>query len=132
MASKTRKAQPKEPTQVQAETIDTVAPLLSAVVHEMRELSKKKQDGILSKLKVDSINRLLGDVKTALGSDPSVRYLDLLEEDDLPQNSDAVLVLTQWEASVKQFREKHQGYDEYHNWVWFLGDGNELETNRHV
>src|SRR4051794_37457389 len=92
------------PTKKQAETLELVSPILTAVVAEMRELSKKKQDGLVSTLKVRSVNRLLTDVQEALGEDPSVRYLDLLDEDDLPQNSDAVVVLTQWEAAVKQFR----------------------------
>jgi hypothetical protein len=117
----TKKSSPS-PSREQAETIELVFPILTAVVAEMRELSKKKQDGILSALKVNSINRLLGDVQTALGTDPSIRYLDLLDEDDLPQNRDAVLVLTQWEAAVTQFKAKHYGWDGSHR-VWFLGDG---------
>jgi hypothetical protein len=119
------------PTKKQAETLDIVAPLLTAVTGEMRELSKKKQDGVVSTLKVASINRLLKDVQTALGKDPSVRYLDLLDDDALPQNSDAVVVLTQWEAAVGQYESKHQGYNSiHHEWVWFLADGNELATER--
>lgn len=110
------------PTREQAETIELVEPILTAVVREMRELSKKKQDGIVSTLKVKSINRLLEDVQTVLRSDASTRYLDLLDEDDLPQNSDAVLVLTQWEAAVSQFRDKHYGWNGATR-VWFLDDG---------
>jgi hypothetical protein len=119
------------PTKKQAETLELVSPILTAVVSEMRELSKKKQDGILSPLKVRSINRLLGDVQTALADDPSTRYLDLLEEDELPQNSDAVLVLTQWEAAVAQYRDKHQGFDDVHHWVWKLSDGGELSAQHY-
>lgn len=110
-----------KPTREQAETIELVYPLVTAVTAEMRELSKKKQDGILSQLKVKSINRLLEDVKSVLGDDPSVRYLDLLELDDLPQNSDAVLVLAQWEAALKQYKDKHYGWDGSAH-VWFLKD----------
>jgi hypothetical protein len=118
------------PTRQQADSLELVSPILTAVVAEMRELSKKKQDGLLSTLKVRSINRLLTDVQESLGDDASVRYLDLLEEDDLPQNSDAVLVLTQWEAAVRQYRDKHQGFNDDRQWVWFLADGNELSAQR--
>lgn len=119
------------PTKKQAETLELASPILIAVVTEMRELSKKKQDGILSTLKVRSINRLLADVQSTLGDDPSVRYLDLLEEEDLPQNSDAVLILAQWEAAVKQYKDKHQGYNTSSEWVWFLSDDGELPAQRH-
>ena len=119
------------PTKEQAETLELVSPILTAVVTEMRELSKKKQDGVLSVLKVRSINRLLEDVQSTLGDDPSVRYLDLLEEDELPQNSDAVLILTQWEAAVKQYRVKHQDHNAEHSWMWFLSDGGQLAAHRY-
>src|SRR5689334_11746891 len=98
------------PTVSQAETIDMVSPILTSLAREMRELSKKKQDGLLSTLKVTQINRVLVDLKGALGQDPSIRYLDLLDEDTLPQNSDAVIVLAQWEAAIGQYKRKHQGY----------------------
>jgi len=118
------------PTKQQAETLELVSPILTAVVTEVRELSKKKQDGILSVLKVRSINRILGDVQSTLKDDPSLRYLDLLEEDDLPQNSDAVLILTQWEAAVKQHKDKHQKFDSIsaQAWVWNLADGGTLRA----
>jgi hypothetical protein len=119
------------PTEKQAETLELVSPILTAVVAEMRELSKKKQDGILSVLKVRSINRLLEDVQSTLADDPSTRYLDLLDEDELPQNSDAVLILTQWEAAVKQYKDKHQKYDNLleHKWIWNLADGGTLPAH---
>jgi|HubBroStandDraft_6_1064221.scaffolds.fasta_scaffold717639_2 hypothetical protein len=117
------------PTEKQAETLELVSPLLTAVVAEMRELSKRKQDGILSVLKVRSINRLLEDVESTLADDPSTRYLDLLDEDELPQNSDAVLILTQWEAAVNQYKAKHQEYDSLAGgWVWNLADGGTLSA----
>ena len=117
------------PTKKQAETLELVSPLLTAVVAEMRELSKRKQDGILSVLKVRSINRLLEDVESTLADDPSTRYLDLLDEDELPQNSDAVLILTQWEAAVNQYKAKHQEYDGLAGgWVWNLANGDTLSA----
>jgi hypothetical protein len=41
----------------------------------------------------------------------------LLDEETLPQNSDAVLVLSQWQAALRQYRGRHYGYDSYeHRW----------------
>lgn len=120
----------KGPTRAHAETLDLVEPILTAIMTEMRELSKKKQDGILSPLKVKTINRVLGDVQQALAGHPSTRYLDLLEEDDLPLNSDAVLVLTQWVAAVDQFRNDFFGYDGAGGYRWKLSDGSEYTVPR--
>lgn len=118
-----------KPTAEQARTVEMLSPILTAVANEVREFSKKKQEGVLSELKIAQINRLLGDVKSALGNDPSTRYLDLLDEDTLPQNSDAVLVLSQWTAALAQFRAKHQGYSNG-RWVWKLKGGKTLEAER--
>jgi hypothetical protein len=86
-----------------------------------RELSKKKQDGALNPLKVKMINRLLRQIKEILGSDPSIEFLDLLDEETLPQNSDAVLILGQFDAAMKQFKEKHHGWDGSEH-TWFTKD----------
>ncbi|ULO04815.1 hypothetical protein H1230_16850 [Paenibacillus sp. 19GGS1-52] len=77
----------------------------------MREFSKKKQDGILNPLKVRVLNRLLADIKDILSSDQSITYLDLLDDELLPQNSDAVLILGQFKAAMEQFKAKYYGYD---------------------
>jgi len=121
----------QRPTREEAKTIDMVWPILTSLAAEMRELSKKKQEGILSELKVRQLNRVLADVKNVLKRDPSAKYLDLLDEDALPQNSDAVIVLAQWEAAVQQFKQKHRGYHagEY---VWFLRKGQTMEAQRNI
>jgi hypothetical protein len=118
-----------KPTAEQAQVIEMLMPILGSVTNEVREFSKKKQDGVLSELKVTQINRLLVDVKEALGDDPSTRYLDLLDEEMLPQNSDAVLVLSQWMAALKQFRDKHLGWSSGDR-VWRLKGGKTLRIER--
>lgn len=99
------------PTQQQTEKFDLLLPLLNSLLAEMREFAKKKQDGVLNPMKVKLINRLLGDIKETLGSDGSIEYLDLLDEDSLPQNSDAVLILGQFQAAMNIFKSTYYGYD---------------------
>jgi hypothetical protein len=36
--------------------------------------------------------------------------LEKLDEDEIPQNSDAVVILRQWRAAMKQFNTKHTYY----------------------
>lgn len=100
------------PTEAQARTFVMLKPMVDSALTEMRELSRKKQDAILNPTKVKLLNRLLTDVKEILGTDPSTGYLDLLDEDNLPQNSDAVLILGQFEAAMQQWQAKYY----YEDW----------------
>ena len=58
------------------------------------------------------INRLLTDAKGLLSAEPSAPYLELLDEEMLPQNADALLILGQFKAALNQFEEKYSYYDE--------------------
>jgi hypothetical protein len=80
--------------------------MLESLASELRELSKKKQDGVLNLTKVKMINRVLRPLHDEIFVRiPASAFLDLLDEDDLPNNSDAVLVISQYEAAIKDFRD---------------------------
>lgn len=97
------------PTGEMVSKFDMLQPMVNSALDEVREFSKKKQDAVLSPVKVKLINRLLIDIKELLNEEKTVDYLDLLDEETLPQNSDAVLILGQYSAAMKQFRQKHSG-----------------------
>lgn len=99
------------PTAEQAATYDRLVPMLEAAHREMTELSKKKQDGIVNELKIKMLNRLLTQLGKIIEYDPSHGFVDMLDEDTLPQNSDVVLILSQWKAALSQFHKKHYGFD---------------------
>jgi hypothetical protein len=99
------------PTDEQAATYDRLVPMLVAAHREMTELSKKKQDGVINTLKIKMLNRLLSKLTTVIENDPSYAFVDMLDEETLPQNSDAVLILSQWQAALAQYKERHHGYD---------------------
>jgi hypothetical protein len=99
------------PTEEQAATYDRLVPMLEAAHREMTELSKKKQDGIVNTLKIKMLNRLLAELGKIIESDPSHAFVDMLDEETLPQNSDAVLILSQWQAALKQYKDRHYGKD---------------------
>ena len=86
---------------------DELMPLLSAMFSEFHDLSKKKPDGVLNKRKVEIVNRLLHDVLEILEGEFTRAFLDLLDEDDLPQNSDVVLILSQVVAAMEAFQAKY-------------------------
>jgi hypothetical protein len=87
---------------------DALVPLLKAMFREFQDLAKKKPDGILNKRKVEIVNRLLLDLLTVVEDEPQRRFLDLLNEEDLPQNSDVVLILGQFVAAMEGFRLKYK------------------------
>ncbi len=87
---------------------------------EFQELSKKKPEGVLNKRKVEIVNRLLKDVYKVIEGEPTRAYLDLLDEDDLPQNSDVVLMLGQAVAAMNAFKSKYYGYTPGEGNHWFV------------
>ena len=94
-------------------------PLLNSMFREFQELSKKKPDGALNKRKVEIVNRLLRGIHGILKGESTSAYLDLLDEDALPQNSDVVLILGQAVAAMDTFSEKYYGYNSstlQHEW----------------
>lgn len=99
------------PTEEEAATYDRLFPMLVAAHREMSELSKKKQDGIVNPLKIRNINRLLTELRKLLAKDPSLEFVELLDEDTLPQNSDVVLLLSQWQAALQQYKQRHSVLD---------------------
>ena len=101
-----------------AEQHDALAPLLAAMFKEFQDATKKKPDGVLSVNKVRIVNRLLKEVLAILDGESTHQFLDLLNEDELPQNSDVALILSQAVAAMKSFNEKYYGFDGMqHRWM---------------
>lgn len=104
---------PEAPSQEQVKKYVMLSPMLDSAIQEMREFSKKKQDGIVNKTKINILNRLLRDLKELLANEPSTGYLDLLDEEALPQNSDAVLILGQYRAAMDSYQARHFRLGQY-------------------
>lgn len=104
-------------TEEKAKTHDTMIPLLEAMYLEFKELSKKNPDSAVSKSKIKIVNRLLEKIRIVLADEESIDFLDVLDEDDVPQASDVTLILSQYVASMKAFQEKHCDWDgSNHRW----------------
>lgn len=97
--------------------------VFEGLIREIRALSKKKPDATMSNGKVKIVNRVLDDLKSILEGEPEGKYLDLLNDEELPQFSDAVLVMVQYETSLKSFYKRYRanvpiGLGDYSNgWV---------------
>jgi len=105
----------KEPviSEAQAQEHDLLAPLLHSVLGEVKEFTKKKQDEPLNKLKVRAANKILSRIRALLATEPTFEFLELLDEDTLPTNSDAVIIMAQHVSSMKQFKDNYHGYDKH-------------------
>jgi hypothetical protein len=101
-------------TQAKADSWEVLMPLLRAMYNELKELSKKKPEGVVGKAKIAIVNRLLHKCREVLADEESIAFLDVLNDDDMPQASDVVLMLSQYVAAMEQFQERHQGWD--HTW----------------
>lgn len=101
-------------TQDQSNIHGMMTPLLQSMYSEFQELSKKKPQDVLSPSKVKLVNRLLTPILDLLKDEPMRPFLDAFDEDDLPQNSDVILMLGQVRAAMINFRDRH--HDGRHGW----------------
>ena len=100
---------------------DTMQPLLRSMFDEFKDLSKKKPDGAVNEGKIRIVNRLLSRCSEILKDEPSFEFLDFLCEDDMPQNSDVVLILSQWSTAMRHFLQIYSDGDlsvKYRSWYF--------------
>ena len=98
-------------TDEQVELYNTINPLINSIFKELKDFSKKNQNDPINLTKVKMINRLLVKGQIILKNEPSIDYLDLLEEDQLPSISDAVLIVSQYISALETFHSEHYYYD---------------------
>lgn len=114
---------PYKTTKERSAKYDALMPLLEAMYREFKEFAKKKPDETLSKQRVQVVNRLLKDILTVLAEEQTIQYLDLLDEEDTPENSDVLLMIGQFEAAMKGFHRKYWQYDDLgHTRKWNTKD----------
>ena len=92
---------------------------LHSMLTEMSELSKKKANDGLNKFKLKLVNVLMEGINRFLGDQRPFKEFETFDENDLPTNSDVVVMLSQYAAAVFQFRlENTEGLD--YKWWWPL------------
>lgn len=106
---------------------------LESAYVEMKDFSKKNPDGALNDNKVKRLNQILKDIKDILVDEPTASYLDILDDEMLPSNSDVVLAMSQYRSAMENFRKKYRVYHDFH-YHWHTSDGEikaiELEGER--
>jgi len=77
---------------------------LHSMLTEMSELSKKRANDGLNKFKLKLVNVLLEGINKFLGEQRPFKEFESFDENDIPTNSDVVVMLSQYAAAVYQFR----------------------------
>ncbi len=107
-------------TAEKASAYDAVAGVFAELFKELKELGRKKPETTLSRAKVGVINRVLADIQACLDGEPEHKYLDMLDDDTLPQYGDAILILSQYEGAMTAFKSRHYGYQADHSMDWYI------------
>lgn len=102
------------PTTVDITKFEMLDELTSSIYIEMKEFSKKKPDDALNPFKVKNVNRVLTQIKDFMVDQPTVAFLDLLDDETLPTNSDAILIIGQFKAAMDNYRKKYT--NSYRRW----------------
>ncbi len=92
-------------------TYDLLHPLLDVTYKEIKELSKKNPDSPLNAFKVKSINRVLEPIKELLQFEDTAPFLDILDSDFIPTNSDVVMILSQYMQSMQLYKDQYYFWD---------------------
>jgi hypothetical protein len=100
---------------------------LEGLFEEISALSRKNPDSAVNKFKLKLINHCLAASNSILGD----RYrpfkdFDHFEEDDLPTNSDVVVVLSQYLSCLEKLRADNIIKEKYGDkWHWKVQNGGE-------
>jgi hypothetical protein len=74
------------------------------------EMSTLSADSVLNNLKIKIINKLINSERELLINEPILEYLEQLDEEMLPQNSDVVIILYQYIEALDQYKAKNKVY----------------------
>jgi len=97
---------------------------------EVSTLSKSKPDNPMNKFKLGFINEKVGEANTILKGDfKPFKDFTLFDLDQVPTNSDVVMVLSQYLDCLEAWRCAHIHYVNY-IWYWDLSDNSNIRTEQ--
>ena len=109
----------------QVETFLKLQPQLKSAYDEIALLSKKKPTDSLNSFKLKFINSILSRANEILEDKykPFPNDFTLFNEDDMPNNSDVVFILSHYLTALEKLRcdniEKEKQFP--YNWFWIIG-----------
>ena len=91
----------------QVDKYEMLYPVLNTLQLSINELSKKKPDGAMNKLKVQMANKILSQAKELLSDEPEVQFLEILDDEILPSYSDSLLIISQYKTVMDKFKQRN-------------------------
>lgn len=101
------------PTEKNLEDYKLLKDMLYSQNREFSLLSSKKADTPLNPMKIKMVNRVLAPLKEIFKNEEAHNFLDTLNEDEIPTNSDVVLIFSQYETAVEEFKSRYYVKDKY-------------------
>ena len=87
---------------------------------EISTLSKKSQNDALNKFKLKFVNQLISAANELLNDDDKpFKDFSLFDEDDIPTNSDVVMMLTQYLNCLEKLRTDNIMQEDESPWYWY-------------
>jgi len=106
----------------QVQEFERLEQQLHSMLTELSELSKKRPNDGLNKFKLKFVNVLLENMNKTLSAQKPFPDFDTFDENDLPTNSDVVVMLSQYAAAMFQFRVENTELRGI-KWYWLLSNG---------
>lgn len=101
---------------------------LESLHNEISALSKKSQNDALNKFKLRFVNQAICASNKILGDNyrPFPDF-EQFNEDDIPSNSDATMMLGQYLNCMEKLRADNIKYSNNGKWFWIADNGKETE-----
>jgi hypothetical protein len=105
---------------------------IHSFLDETSALSQKKPNDALNKFKLKFINASLEGMNKFLGDHRPFKDFETFDVDDLPTNSDVVVILSQYTGAIYRFRVENTRQDQStYEWCWIIkGKMSNVETER--
>jgi hypothetical protein len=118
--------------EAEVQEFERVEQQLHSMLTEMSELSKKKANDGLNKFKLKLVNVLLEKMNKILEAQKPFKDFEIFDENDIPTNSDVVVMLSQYAAAIFQLRAENTQWNRtVHEWVWLIrGKESAILTNK--
>ena len=105
---------------VEVDTFEKLVGQFMSLYEELAVLSKKNPNDAINKFKLKFANNLLAQANQFLGE----KYVpfgdfEVFDEDDVPWNSDVVLMLSQYLQCFEKYRADNVKWNDY-NWCWLV------------
>lgn len=89
------------------ETYNLLYSMFRSAYMELREMSKKAPKETLSPMKIKMLNRILEKIRDFFSNEPSIEFLDLIDDATLPNTSDTLLLMSQYAGAFEDYYKKY-------------------------